>query len=145
MGRVLRDLKVGELTLKDMSTLREADSAKVQAKKTNGVLRDYSLQHLVTMAWNPEHRTALLPFTLYLDDDEYTLSWTELRDLDRTGFFRRETDFKTYQLKIYNGPKVILDVGLNDDAQRDMIVRLCAEDKEVYLDWYQALRLGRFI
>lgn len=45
-------LKPGQLTPKDMSTVREADIAKVQREKRHGVLRDYSLQHKVEMRWD---------------------------------------------------------------------------------------------
>jgi hypothetical protein len=40
------------LTQKDMSTVREADVAKIQRDKCFGDLRDYSLQHAVTMRWD---------------------------------------------------------------------------------------------
>lgn len=51
MSRV-RNLKRGELTLKDMSVLREGDSARVQHKKTKGTVRDYSLKHRVEVEWD---------------------------------------------------------------------------------------------
>lgn len=45
-------LKAGQLTEKDMSTVREADTAKVQRDKKQGDLRDYSLQHTIKMRWD---------------------------------------------------------------------------------------------
>lgn len=40
------------LTDKDMSTVREADVAKMQRDKRRGELRDYSLNHTVEMRWD---------------------------------------------------------------------------------------------
>lgn len=45
-------LKRGQLTTKDMSTVREADRAKDQKERSYGELRDYSLQHKVEMRWD---------------------------------------------------------------------------------------------
>jgi hypothetical protein len=41
-----------KLSDKDMSTLREADIARVQRDKCHGSLRDYSLNHTVEMRWD---------------------------------------------------------------------------------------------
>jgi hypothetical protein len=41
-----------KLTDKDMSTVREADQAKVQQARRRGDLRDYSLQHKVEIRWD---------------------------------------------------------------------------------------------
>lgn len=149
MSRVLRELKKGELTLKDMSSLREGDAAKVQAEKPNAILCDYSLQHVVSMHWGKDlaepHRD-LRPFQLRIDDKKFLLSWGELKDIEYQGFFRREYPApKQFRLQYYDGRKIMLDTGLNDDAQRDMIFRLYGDGFEVFLDWYQILRAGRFI
>ena len=142
-----RTLRRGELTLKDMGTLREADSAKVQHSKTSGSLRDYSLRHLIKMGWGfNEDKRDLLPFKLFIDGHSYTLSWAELRDLDRDGFFRREEGQPSeYRLRYFDGKKLTLDTGLNEEAKWDMIVRLVGKNCDAVLDWYQVLRLGRFI
>lgn len=147
MPSALRELKRGELTTKDMSVLREMDAAKVQHKKTTGMLIDYSLQHNVQMGWSDARSNKeLLPFVLRIDDQKYTLSWAELRDMDRAGFFRREEGQpKYYKLRYYDGPKVTIDTDLNDEATRDMIVRFSGKDFEILIDWYQAMRYGRFI
>ena len=50
--RTAKDVDRGELTAKDMSVLRERDSAYVEHKLTSGILRDYSLQHRVEMQWD---------------------------------------------------------------------------------------------
>jgi hypothetical protein len=49
--RTAQDLARGELIAKDMSTLREQDSAYTEHKQTRGMLRDYSLQHRVEINW----------------------------------------------------------------------------------------------
>lgn len=149
MTRVLRDLRRDELTLKDMSVLRETEFARTQAKKTIGHLKDYSLQHTVSMHWGEdfvEGKRDLRPFQLRIDGRKYLLSWGELKDMDSAGFFRRETgNPPTYRLHFYDGAKVTLDTRLNDEATRDMIVRLEADGQEVFLDWYEVLKSGRFI
>lgn len=147
MASILRDLERGELTTKDMSVLREMDGAKAQHKKTIGLLIDYSLQHNAQMGWSDVHSNKnLLPFLLKIDDQKYTLSWAELRDMDRAGFFRREKGQpKYYRLRYYDGPKITADTDLNDEATRDMIVRLSGKNFEILVDWYQMLRYGRWI
>lgn len=42
----------GDLTTKDMSVLREMDNTKEQQKKRVGTLKDYSLRHRVSVAWD---------------------------------------------------------------------------------------------
>lgn len=51
MSRVSK-FKPGQLTDKDMSVLREGDSARVQHKMNVAVVRDYSLQHEVVVSWD---------------------------------------------------------------------------------------------
>lgn len=142
---VLRDLKEGELTLKDMSVMRENRSAKDQHKQTSGELTDYTLQHRVVVGWSDLPNRDLIPFIIRIDNKKYNLSWAELRDLDREGFFRRESDRMVYRLRYLDGKRVTVDVKLNDEAQRDMMVRFHFDGEEVILDWYQFLMLGRFI
>jgi len=144
---ILRSLREGELTIKDMSSLRENYSAKAQSKKDYGELTDQTLQHRVTMAWGGKEKVRnILPVVFSIDKKKYTLSWAELRDLDREGFFRREEGVpQMYRLNLLDGPKVIIDTDLNDDATRDMMVRFNFAGDEVILDWYQVLMLGRFI
>lgn len=142
-----RELREGQLTQKDMSVLRESDAARVQAEKTGSALKDYSLQHVVQIGYAAaEPDRDLLPFSLKIDDKKYTLSWGELRDMDRAGFFRRdEGNPHLYRPRFYDGHKVMFDTGLNDDAERDMIFRLYTDTAEVFLDWYEFLRYTRFI
>jgi len=144
---ILRDLKKGELTIKDMSVLRENRSAKDQHKVTSGELTDYTLQHRVEMNWGYKMSDrSILPFNMRIDDRKYTLSWAELRNLDRNGFFRRERGApRVYKLNLFDGARVIIDTQLNEEAERDMMVRFHFDDKEVILDWYQVLMLGRFV
>lgn len=144
---ILRERRHGELTLKDMSVLRENEDFRTQYKKLSGVVKDYSLNHDIRLQWGyREEKRDLLPFVLRIDDKRYTLAWGELRDMDRAGFFRREKgNPKVYTLKWLDGPKITLDTDLNDEAQRDMIVRLTADGVEAYIDWYEMLRLGRLI
>lgn len=79
MSRVLRDLKEGELTLKDMSVLREGDSARSQSESNRGVLRDYSLQHRVEMQWNlNDEATRDRMFKFKIDNYEVILDAEEL-------------------------------------------------------------------
>ena len=148
MTRIIRDLKDGELTVKDMSVLREGEVARTQYKKTSGSIRDYSLKHTIRMAWGElkEERRDLRPFHLYIDNTRYLISWGELKDMDAGGFFRREEGNPTaYQLKYLDGPKIRLDVELNEEAKRDMIFRMTGDTFEVLIDWYEMMRTGRFI
>ena len=147
MAGVLRDLKRGELTLKDMSVLREGASAREQHKRTHAFVKEYSLNHVVSIAWGlTDSREHLRPFILSVDGKRYVLSWGELDDLDKTGFFRRETDFKSYNLRLLDGKGLTLDTDMNDEATRDVMVRLTnGKNMEAYLDWYEIMRAGRFI
>lgn len=149
MSKVLRDLKYGELTIKDMSVLREGLSAKTQSELPEANITDYSLQHEVSMHWGKsyeETRRDLRPFLLKIDDKRFVISWGELKDMDSAGFFRREEgNPRGYSLKWFDGPKLTLDTGLNDEAQRDMIVRIYGEGFEIFVDWYEMMRAGRFI
>jgi hypothetical protein len=139
-------IRKGELTAKDMGILREDTSARDQSKLTHGDLRDYSLQHVVTMNWQEESDRDLRPFDLGIDGKKYTLSYGELKDMSDFGFFRREKPNPTeYRLKYFDGPKVIIDVELNEEAERDMIFRLRVDKKDVLLDMYELMRYGRFI
>lgn len=143
---ILRDLKKGELTTKDMSVMRENRSAKEQHKLTSGELTDYTLQHRVVMGWSDKSNRSILPVLFTIDGTRYTLSWAELRDLDREGFFRREEGLpRTYGLNWLDGKRVVIDTQLNDEAERDMMVRFHFDKNEVILDWYQVLMLGRFV
>ena len=149
MSKVIRELKKGELTIKDMNALRENESARSQVEKPNAILCDYSLQHVVSMHWGKdlaEQHRDLRPFQLRIDDKKFLLSWGELKDIEYQGFFRREHPApKYFKLQYYDGRKIELCTDLNDDAQRDMIFQLKGDGFEAYLDWYQMLRAGRFI
>lgn len=68
-----------KLTEKDMSVLREGDNARVQHKKSFGVLRDYSMQHRVTMQWDMNDDSIKdKMFRLQIDDYEVILDWEEM-------------------------------------------------------------------
>lgn len=142
-----KELKIGQLTRKDMSVLRENESARTQHKKTTGSIKDYSLNHVIHMSWGIENsRQGLLPFCLSIDRKPFYLSWIELKDLERTGFFRREEGArKKATLRYLDGGKLTLDTDLNEEAERDMIFRITGKNIEAYVDWYEILRLGRFI
>jgi len=51
-----RELKKGEVTVKDMSVIREMDQTKIQREKRVGVVKDYSMRHRIQITWdlNPE-------------------------------------------------------------------------------------------
>lgn len=49
---MVRKLKKGELTAKDMSVIREGDQTKTQRDRKAGTLRDYSLNHRVSIRWD---------------------------------------------------------------------------------------------
>lgn len=132
------------ITKKDMSVLREGDSARVQHKKKFGVVRDYTLNHTIKLSWEKSGNN-LKPFRLQIGDKSFIISWKDLKDLDSEGYFRRETKQSRRSLKHYDGHKLVLDVALNDDAERDMIFRLSGDGFEIYSDWYEWLRIGRFI
>jgi hypothetical protein len=73
---VARDTK---LTDKDMSVLREGDSAFVQARQTRGTPRDYSMNHRVVLEWdmNKEAERDHM-FRLKIDDYEVLLDAEEI-------------------------------------------------------------------
>lgn len=75
-----------KLSEKDMSVIRETESAKNQVKIPYATIKDYSMNHKVTMQWD-----------------------------------------------------------LNEEAKRDMIFKLTVDDYEVYLDWEEVMKAGRFI
>ena len=68
------------LTDKDMSTVREADVAKEQKRKAQGILRDYSLQHRVEMRWDlNEDAIRDQIFELKIDDEiTVLLDWEQM-------------------------------------------------------------------
>lgn len=140
-------LKKGQLTRKDMSILRETEGARVVHKKTSGVLKDFGLNHKLGMTWGLEDsRRGLLPFYFMIDDKRFTLSWGELRDMDRAGFFRRDGgNPRSYHLKYLDGHNLTFDTDLNEEAERDMIFRITGKGIEAYCDWYEWLKLGRFV
>lgn len=78
MSRQL-NYRPGELTKKDMSVLREGDSIRAQVKApSKGTLRDYSLQHNVTMRWDlNEEATRDKIFELKIDDYTVLLDYEE--------------------------------------------------------------------
>jgi hypothetical protein len=141
------DLKPGQLTRKDMSVLRETEHVKTAHKKTSGVIKEYGLNHTIGMTWGLEDsRKGLLPFYLLIDDKRFTLSWGELIDMDRAGFFRREVgNPRFYHLKYLDGHKLTFDTDLNEEAERDNIFRITGKNIEAYCDWQEVLKLGRYI
>jgi len=143
----MKPLKPGQLTHKDMSVLKEGYAPKVQHKMNHAPIRDYSLRHIIKMSWNyKEPNREQRPFRLHIDDKTYLLSWEELRDYDRYGFFRREEEPSTHHLKVFDGPKIIITNDLNEEAEDDVMFQLNTKDgHEVILDWYEMMRAGRFI
>jgi hypothetical protein len=72
-------LRPGQLTEKDMSIMREADRAQVQAKTCKASLRDYSLSHRVTMYWDLNDEAVKDQiFRLKIDDVEVLIDKEEL-------------------------------------------------------------------
>jgi hypothetical protein len=73
-----------KLTEKDMSIMREADSARTQSKQTSGVLRDYSLRHRVEMRWdlNDDAKRDQI-FELKVDGLTVLLDWEQVARLGR--------------------------------------------------------------
>lgn len=126
-----------------MSSWREGEATMTAVKRTSGAIRDVTLTHIVKMEWTGEDRT-LLPFRLVVDGQVYLLSWRELSDMDRGGFFRREGPGQ-YRLRYFDGPKIIFNVDLNEEAERDVMVLIRGPSFEIMVDWYQMLRVGRFI
>ena len=73
-----------DLTNKDMTALREANSVHKQHKKSQGVLRDYSLQHRISMEWDlNEEAIKEKIFRLKIDDVEVLIDWEEMMRLGR--------------------------------------------------------------
>ena len=84
MPRIPKELKKGELTTKDMSTTREADSAKAQSEQTSAEVRDYSLQHNVRLEWDlNDDAIADKMCRLLVDDYEVIVDSEELMRLLR--------------------------------------------------------------
>lgn len=71
-NRIPKHLREGQITPKDMSVLREGDSVLTQHKKSSGVLRDYTLQHHVSLRWNLNEE-AINDFMFELKIDDYTV------------------------------------------------------------------------
>lgn len=138
---------MNELTQKDMTVLREGESVRSQWKKETAQIKDYGLNHDIRMQWGyKEKKRDLRPFILRIDNKSFNLAWGELIDMDRGGFFRREEGNPSqYTLRWLDGPKITIDTDLNEEAKRDMIVRLTGDGIEAYCDWYEILRSGRFI
>jgi hypothetical protein len=69
----------GQLTDKDMSVLREGDNAFVQHRSTRSAIRDYSMQHAVSMEWdlNPDAIRDKV-FKLHVGDRTVILDWEEV-------------------------------------------------------------------
>jgi hypothetical protein len=142
-----KELAFGQLTHKDMTVLRETEGVRTAYKKTSGVIKEYGLNHTIGLTWGlEESRKGLLPFYLRIDDKRFALSWGELRDMDRAGFFRREEgNPRFYHLKYLDGPELTFDVDLNEEAERDTIFRITGKNIEAYCDWQEFLKLGRYI
>lgn len=76
--------RVNSLTDKNMDVLREMDSAKEQHKKSRATLKDYSLQHRVTMEWdlNEDSKKDLM-FKLTVGGNTVILDWEEFQRYGR--------------------------------------------------------------
>lgn len=73
-----------KLTSKDMTVLREQDSAKEQVKQTRGSLRDYTGQHKVEMFWDlSEECKKDQIFKLRVDDYDVLIDWEQMARLGR--------------------------------------------------------------
>lgn len=72
-------MRNSKLTSKDMSVLREADKTKDQSKKRYFPIRDYSLQHHVSIHidLNDEAQKDMM-FRLKIDDQEVILDSEEV-------------------------------------------------------------------
>ena len=75
----MRSYGSNPLTDKDMSVLREGDETRIQRSQKIGNLKDYSLQHRVTLAWdlNDEAKRDLM-VKLKIDDVEVILDAEDL-------------------------------------------------------------------
>lgn len=69
---MVRELKRGEATLKDMEALREGDQTKIQRDKKQGVLVDYTLEHRVALRWDLND-DAIRDRMFELTIDDYTV------------------------------------------------------------------------
>jgi len=76
--------RVNSLTDKNMDVLREMDDTKTQSKKTSAVIKDYSLQHRVTMEWdmNQDSKKDLM-FKLTVGGNTVILDWEEIQRYGR--------------------------------------------------------------
>ena len=73
-----------EHVYKDMSVLREGDSAYEQHKSVSGVVRDYGLKHIVRLSWDLNDdsiRDRILKISI--GDNEAIVDSEELRRLLR--------------------------------------------------------------
>jgi hypothetical protein len=71
----MRQTKLSE---KDLSVLRETNSAAIQHKRPYSSLKDYSLKHKVSMEWDlNDDATRDKMFKLKIDDYEVILDYEE--------------------------------------------------------------------
>lgn len=74
-----RELRRGEITDKDMSVIREGDQTKKQRERKGGNLKDYSLHHNVSIAWDlNEEAERDRMFRFKIDEKEVILDAEEL-------------------------------------------------------------------
>ena len=72
-------MRTTKLSEKDLSVLRETNSAKNQQHKPYTALKDYSLKRKVTMSWDlNEEATRDKMFKLQVDDYTIILDWEEV-------------------------------------------------------------------
>lgn len=77
---MVRELRKGEATLKDMSVLLEGDATKIQRDKKNGILKDYTLSHRVSLRWDlSEDAIRDRMFELTVGDNTVILDAEELQ------------------------------------------------------------------
>ena len=70
--------------LKDRSVLLEGDRAWLQHKSKRSVVKDYSMEHQVTMEWDMnEDSVRERMFILRIDDQEVILDWEEVLRVGR--------------------------------------------------------------
>jgi hypothetical protein len=80
----MRQLRRGELSLKDMTTTRENDPTRAQAERTHYDVRDLSLQHRVKIYRNlNEDADRDRIFKLTVDDYEVILDAEEIDRITR--------------------------------------------------------------
>lgn len=77
-------MRQSKLSEKDLSVLRETESAKTQWKKPYAQLKDYSLNHRVSMCWdlNDDAKRDTM-FELKVDDYTIILDWEEVMKAGR--------------------------------------------------------------